>query len=161
MSYQKINDAYFKDDYNSVQETNKIKVNKNDYRPEFNGTNKVVDDLKKKESIESTITKTKLSSIQLKGNSTIFDESFKSITGNMIDKVSTFGEDFKSALVSVKYEYDMNNTNDEDYQFSDLVHIHFLAFIKYMDNGPSIAYIGVFFVFISFIIYIFNILLKK
>ena len=77
----------------------------------------------------------------------------------MSSSVKSFSEDFNKSLKKVKYDYDMNNIND--YETEDLVKIHLLALIDYMNNGPSIAYIGVFLIFISFIIYIFNIIVNK
>lgn len=161
MLYQNITPTYFKDDYNKDYSETSTNINKNDPRPQFGNNNNIVTDIKNKESIDMITKTSKNSPLKLKNNSTILDESFNSISGNMIDKVSSFSSDFNSELVSVKYEYDMNNTNDDDYTFGDLLTIHILAFVRYMDNGPSIAYIGVFLVFISFLIYILNILLKK
>ena len=160
-SYQHIGIDYFKEDYNTHDETKKTNIVTDDSRPIYNNLNKHSDSLETNESLTTTITKKKPNPIQLKGNSTIASESIGSIFGNMSDKVSSFGKDFNEHLVTIKYEYDMNNTDKSDYSLSDIVKIHLLAFTRYMDNGPDIAYIGVFLIFISFFIYILNIIVRK
>jgi hypothetical protein len=144
-SYYAVDESYFKDDYDGI-----------------NTKLSVISDSKSL-SINKVETKEEKSeppkAIQLKGNSTIKDESIGSIMNNMSSSVKSFSEDFKKSLDKVKYDYDMNNTND--YETEDIVKIHYLALIDYMNNGPSIAYIGVFIIFISFIIYIFNIIVNK
>ena len=145
-SYYAVDESYFKDDYDGIN--TKLSVISDSKSLSINKV-----ETKKEEESEPP------KAIQLKGNSTIKDESIGSIMNNMSSSVKSFSEDFKKSLKKVKYDYDMNNTND--YETADLVKIHFLALIDYMNNGPSIAYIGVFLIFISFIIYIFNIIVNK
>lgn len=161
-SYQNIGPDYFKDDYHTHDETSKTTIVKDDSRPIFNNMSKHSDAIKTNESITTTTEKrSKPAPIQLKGNSTIASESIGSIFGNMAEKVSNFGSDFNKEFVTIKYQYDMDHTNDSNYTFSDIVKLHLLAFTRYMDSGPNIAYIGVFLIFISFFIYLLNIIIRK
>jgi len=145
-SYQVIDETYFKDDYEN--ETTSVNIMDGEDSKSLTIT-------KKLESTENP----EPDAIQLKGNKTIKDESIGEIMKNMASSVGSFSDDFKESLEKVKYNYDMNNT--KDYETEDIVNIHFLAMMDYMDNGPSITYIGVFLIFISFIIYIFNIIINK
>ena len=160
--YQTIGPNYFKDDYNTHDEKTTQTITKDeDPRPPLGTGKKFSDVIQSKESIQNTTTKTtKVNPIQLKGNSTIANESFGSIYGNMVQTVSNFSDDFKKHMVTVKYEYDMNHTDDKDYSFSDLVKLHMLTMARYMDTGPDIAYIGVFLIFLSFFIYILSIVIR-
>jgi|TARA_Y100000389_G_scaffold160017_2_gene162029 hypothetical protein len=152
-SYQVIDETYFKDDYEN--ETTSVNIMDGEDSKSLTITKK----LESSENPEESTVNPEPEAIQLKGNKTIKDESIGEIMKNMASSVGSFSEDFKESLEKVKYNYDMNNT--KDYETEDIVNIHFLAMMDYMDNGPSIAYIGVFLIFISFIIYIFNIIINK
>jgi len=154
-SYQVIDETYFKDDYEN--ETTSVNIMDGKDSKSLTITKGVKEDDTESDDTDSEDVEPE--AIQLKGNSTIKDENIGSIMGNMASSVSTFSEDFKNSLEKVKYDYDMNNV--KEYETEDIINIHFLALMDYMNNGPSIAYMGVFLIFISFIIYIFNIIINK
>jgi hypothetical protein len=158
--YQKITEDYFKQNYIYDKQNDEI-LKKDDPRPDISNSQKYIDQIKKKESIELVKMQNENNILKLKNTNTILNESFESIFDKMVDKTVNFSDDFNTSLVSVKYKYDLNKENKEDYTFQDILILHIMGFVKYASTGSSIAYIGIFLIFISFLIYILNILLNK
>jgi len=87
---------------------------------------------------------------------TIMDMALKDIFQKTSETTDNFLEDYYIKLNSIKYD-DKYGKFNEDISWTDFITIHSLAFVEYMKDGDHTLYIGILLVFISTILYIFNI----
>ena len=87
---------------------------------------------------------------------TIMDMPLKDIFQKTSETTDNFLEDYYIKLNSIKYDNKYGNF-DENISWTDFITIHSLAFVEYMKDGDHTLYIGILLVFISTILYIFNI----
>ena len=89
---------------------------------------------------------------------TIMDMPLKDIFQKTSETTENFMEDYNIKLVEAKYNYENKYGKFKDnISWTDFITIHGLAFVEYMKEGDHTLYIGILLVFISVIIYIFNI----
>ena len=87
---------------------------------------------------------------------TIMDMPLKDIFQKTSETTDNFLEDYYIKLKSIKYDNKYGKF-DENISWTDFISIHSLAFVEYMKDGDHTLYIGILLVFISTILYIFNI----
>ena len=89
---------------------------------------------------------------------TIMDMPLKDIFQKTSETTNNFMEDYNLKLIEAKYNYENKYGKFKDnISWTDFITIHGLAFVEYMKEGDHTLYIGILLVFISVIIYIFNI----
>lgn len=89
---------------------------------------------------------------------TIMDMPLKDIFQKTSETTDNFLEDYNIKLIEAKYNYENKYGKFKDnINWTDFITIHGLAFVEYMKEGDHTLYIGILLVFISVIIYIFNI----
>lgn len=89
---------------------------------------------------------------------TIMDMALKDIFQKTSETTDNFMEDYNIKLIEAKYNYENKYGKFKDnIRWTDFITIHSLAFVEYMKDGDHTLYIGILLVFISVIIYIFNI----
>jgi hypothetical protein len=89
---------------------------------------------------------------------TIMDMPLKDIFQKTSETTDNFMEDYNIKLIEAKYNYENKYGKFKDnISWTDFITIHGLAFVEYMKEGDHTLYIGILLVFISVIIYIFNI----
>ena len=87
-----------------------------------------------------------------------FTERLKDIFQKTSETTDNFMEDYNIKLIEAKYNYENKYGKFKDkISWTDFITIHGLAFVEYMKEGDHTLYIGILLVFISVIIYIFNI----
>lgn len=95
---------------------------------------------------------------QEKQKTTIMDMPLKDIFQKTSETTNNFMEDYNIKLIEAKYNYENKYGKFKDkISWTDFITIHSLAFVEYMKEGDHALYIGILLVFISVIIYIFNI----
>lgn len=93
-----------------------------------------------------------------KQKKTIMDMPLKDIFQKTSETTDNFMEDYNLKLIEAKYNYENKYGKFKDkISWTDFITIHGLAFVEYMKEGDHTLYIGILLVFISVIIYIFNI----
>lgn len=93
-----------------------------------------------------------------KQKKTIMDMPLKEIFQKTSETTDNFMEDYNLKLIEAKYNYENKYGKFKDkISWTDFITIHGLAFVEYMKEGDHTLYIGILLVFISVIIYIFNI----
>lgn len=93
-----------------------------------------------------------------KQKKTIMDMPLKDIFQKTSETTDNFMEDYNLKLIEAKYNYENKYGKFKDkINWTDFITIHGLAFVEYMKEGDHTLYIGILLVFISVIIYIFNI----
>ncbi len=93
-----------------------------------------------------------------KQKTTIMDMPLKDIFQKTSETTDNFMEDYNIKLIEAKYNYENKYGKfDDKISWTDFITIHSLAFVEYMKEGDHTLYIGILLVFISVIIYIFNI----
>ena len=86
------------------------------------------------------------------------DMPLKEIFQKTSETTDNFMEDYNIKLIEAKYNYENKYGKFKDnIRWTDFITIHGLAFVEYMKEGDHTLYIGILLVFISVIIYIFNI----
>lgn len=89
---------------------------------------------------------------------TIMDMPLKDIFQKTSETTDNFLEDYNIKLIEAKYNYENKYGKfKNNISWTDFITIHGLAFVEYMKEGDHTLYIGILLVFISVIIYIFNI----
>lgn len=87
---------------------------------------------------------------------TIMDMPLKDIFQKTSETTDNFLEDYYIKLNSIKYDNKYGKF-DKNISWTDFIIIHGLAFVEYMKDGDHTLYIGILLVFISTILYVFNI----
>lgn len=96
--------------------------------------------------------------LEEKKRTTIMDMPLKDIFQKTSETTDNFMEDYNIKLIEAKYNYENKYGKFKDkISWTDFITIHGLAFVEYMKEGDNTLYIGILLVFISVIIYIFNI----
>ncbi|MBH10067.1 MAG: hypothetical protein CMG74_06920 [Candidatus Marinimicrobia bacterium] len=115
------------------------------------------DDILLKENEEINIKK----KIVNENQKTILDEKLGDILEKTSETVSNFLSDYKVKMLESKYELETNNTNLKEEDKSKIPHIlniHVMGLFNYLKDNDNIIYLGIFIVFISVLLYIFNII---
>lgn len=94
---------------------------------------------------------------------TFLNMSIKDIFTNISEVFNNFPTEFNSELIKAKYTIGDNESSESDIDkyntTTDIIKIHGLAIMNYLKNNNTILYIGFIFIFISVILYIFNIII--
>lgn len=93
-------------------------------------------------------------------NKTILDERLGDILEKTTHTVANFWEDYKVKMLESKYELENDNeiTEEEKKKYSHILHIHVKGLFNYLRDNDNVIYLGIFLIFISVVIYIFNII---
>ena len=96
--------------------------------------------------------------LEEKKRTTIMDMPLKDIFQKTSETTDNFMEDYNIKLIESKYNYENKYGKFKDnIRWTDFITIHGFAFVEYMKEGDHTLYIGILLVFISTILYIFNI----
>ena len=135
----------------------KNRILESDTRPQLGLINKEYANLISKDEEEKVIKKIRKNEEESK--KTIMDTELKDILGNTSETVSNFWDDYKIKLV----EADINlktkaedKLDDYEPTLTNIIQIHIIAFVNYMNEDSNMIYIGI---FISIIGLLFIILL--
>ena len=99
--------------------------------------------------------------IKKEDSKSIFDEKLSDILEKTSDTVANFWDDYKVKMLESKYNLETNNTNfkeENKSKFSHILNIHLTGLFNYLRDNDNIIYLGIFLVFISVLLYIFNII---
>mgnify|MGYP006108857539 CR=1 FL=1 len=92
---------------------------------------------------------------------TILDEKLGDILEKTSLTVANFWDNYKIKMLESKYDLENNNINfkkeDKD-KISHILNIHINGLFNYLRDDNNIIYLGIFLIFISVLIYIFNII---
>lgn len=137
-------------------DTNEFTLEKDD-RPHLSGVNLDMREPLLKEKEEINFIKKKISDEKIH---TIFDEKLSTILEKTSNTVSNFWDDYKVNMLESKYEIEnYKNFKEEDRNsISHTLHIHLNGLIHYLRKNDNVIYLGIFLVFISVLIYVFNII---
>ena len=137
--------------------TNKLIEN----RPQISNNNlrePLLKEIKKKEKNEEIkLIKTE----KEKNKNTILDEKLGDILENTSLTVANFWDNYKIKMLESKYELENNNINFKEEnkdKISHILNIHITGLFNYLRDDNNIIYLGIFLIFISVLIYIFNII---
>ena len=86
----------------------------------------------------------------------IMELPFKEIINNTLNVATNFSEEFKRSIA--KTELELYGTNNKEYKLLDIIKIHCIALFSYLKNNDTCIYIGIIMVFLSLLIYMFNII---
>ena len=130
-----------------------------DTRPQLGLINKQYSELISKEEEEKVIKKIRKNEKEIeKSKETIMDTELKDILGKTSETVSNFWDDYKIKLVEADINLKAKMDDPEKYEptLTNILQIHLIAFIDYMNENSNMIYIGI---FISIIGLLFIILL--
>ena len=137
--------------------TNKL----NENRPQISNNNlrePLLNEINKKEKTEEIkLIKTE----KEKKKNTILDEKLGDILENTSLTVANFWDNYKIKMLESKYELENNNINFKEEnkdKISHILNIHITGLFNYLRDDNNIIYLGIFLIFISVLIYIFNII---
>jgi len=141
-------------------DSRKKRLLESDTRPQLGLVNKEYANLISDDEQEKVIKKIKKNEKEIEKNKkTIMNTELKDILGETSKTVSNFWDDYKIKLVEEEINL-KTKTEDklEKYEptLTTIMHIHFIAFVNYMNEDSNMIYIGI---FISIIGLLFIILL--
>ena len=132
--------------------------NSNENRPQITfEVDQHSDDKLLKENEEINVKK----KIVKENQKTILDEKLGDILEKTSETVANFWDDYKVKMLETKYELETNNTNfktEDRSKISHILNIHVMGLFNYLKDNDNIIYLGIFIVFISVLLYIFNII---
>tara|TARA_A100001037_G_C15054099_1_gene591517 strand:+ start:632 stop:1093 length:462 start_codon:yes stop_codon:yes gene_type:complete len=132
--------------------------NSNENRPQISfEVDQHSDDKLLKENEEINVKK----KIVKENQKTILDEKLGDILEKTSETVANFWDDYKVKMLETKYELETNNTNfktEDRSKISHILNIHVMGLFNYLKDNDNIIYLGIFIVFISVLLYIFNII---
>ena len=132
--------------------------NSNENRPQISfEVDQHSDDKLLKENEEINVKK----KIVKENQKTILDEKLGDILEKTSETVANFWDDYKVKMLETKYELETNNTNfkkEDKSKMSHILNIHIMGLFNYLKDNDNIIYLGIFIVFISVLLYIFNII---
>tara|TARA_Y100000389_G_C17424648_1_gene498835 strand:+ start:1285 stop:1764 length:480 start_codon:yes stop_codon:yes gene_type:complete len=96
---------------------------------------------------------------QEKNRKTIMDMPLRDILEKTSEVSSDFWSDYKTNLAEVEINRKTNDPNYDNKNLSSIIGIHIIGLIKYMREGDHVLYMGILFVIISIILYVFNIII--
>tara|TARA_Y100001980_G_C14555862_1_gene345467 strand:- start:7078 stop:7539 length:462 start_codon:yes stop_codon:yes gene_type:complete len=132
--------------------------NSNENRPQISfEVDQHSDDKLLKENEEINVKK----KIVKENQKTILDEKLGDILEKTSETVANFWDDYKVKMLETKYELETNNTNfkkEDKSKMSHILNIHVMGLFNYLRDNDNIIYLGIFIVFISVLLYIFNII---
>jgi len=157
--YELLSDKLDDDEINKqVDERNKS-TKESDNRPQVGQVNENFGKLIDRTENEKLIKKIKKNEKEIReSKKTIMDMPLKDIFEKTSDVTSDFWEDYKVKLSEIEINEKLNNKDYKDNKnWSDIIKIHLLAFVEYMKDNDHSLYIGILFVIVSVILYLFNI----
>ena len=89
---------------------------------------------------------------------TIMDMPLRDILEKTSEVSSDFWSDYKTNLAEVEINRKANDSNYKQ-DLSSIIGIHTVALINYMREADHVLYMGILFVIISIILYVFNIII--
>ena len=132
--------------------------NSNENRPQISfEVDQHSDDKLLKENEEINVKK----KIVKENQKTILDEKLGDILEKTSETVANFWDDYKVKMLETKYDLETNNTNfkkEDKSKMSHILNIHVMGLFNYLRDNDNIIYLGIFIVFISVLLYIFNII---
>ena len=90
---------------------------------------------------------------------TIMDMPLKDIIEKTSEVTSDFWDDYSIKLSEMEI-HEKHNNKDYEKSWSNVIKIYILAFVEYLKDDNHVLYIGILFVIISVILYLFNITSK-
>ena len=147
-------DQFAEEDY-----LNKRKKNQStDSRPQI-ATNMGHVELSERGENDKTIKKIRENEIEEEQNrKTIMDMPLRDILEKTSEVSSDFWSDYKTNLAEVEINRKANDPNYKQ-DLSSIIGIHIVGLINYMREADHVLYIGILFVIISIILYVFNIII--
>ena len=146
-------------DLNIGSELEKHKNNlDDDNRPSIPSDYSLIHNIELSKNIEDVVIKRLKKNEEEKENSrkTIMDMKLKDIISKTTKTTADFLMDYNIKLIEAKHHYEKRYELTSDTMgISDFFTIHSLAFVEYMKDGDHTLYLGIFFVFVSVIIYLF------
>ena len=159
--YTNIDNNYFKENYDNYKE--KSTLTNNDNRPSignFNLTKKnILSD--EKMSLKKKIDSEKKNKQSISKDD-IFNKSTIDLSKNIAKTINNISSDYNTSFSKIKNNYNIiqyDNNENIKYTFIDKMNIHLISIVDYINSGTNIAYIGMFMILISFLIYIINIII--
>ena len=129
-----------------------------DNRPSIPSDYSLIHNKELSKNIEDVVIKRLKKNEEEKENSrkTIMDMKLKDIISKTTKTTADFLMDYNIKLIEAKHHYEKRYELTSDTMgISDFFTIHSLAFVEYMKDGDHTLYLGIFFVFVSVIIYLF------
>lgn len=129
-----------------------------DGRPQIPSDYSLIHNKELSKNIEDVVIKRLKKNEEEKENSrkTIMDMKLKDIISKTTKTTADFLMDYNIKLIEAKHHYEKRYELTSDTMgISDFFTIHSLAFVEYMKDGDHTLYLGIFFVFVSVIIYLF------
>ena len=129
-----------------------------DGRPSIPSDYSLIHNIELSKNIEDVVIKRLKKNVEEKENSrkTIMDMKLKDIISKTTKTTADFLMDYNIKLIEAKHHYEKRYELTSDTMgISDFFTIHSLAFVEYMKDGDHTLYLGILFVFVSVIIYLF------
>ena len=129
-----------------------------DGRPSIPSDYSLIHNIELSKNEEDVVIKRLKKNVEEKENSrkTIMDMKLKDIISKTTKTTADFLMDYNIKLIEAKHHYEKRYELTSDTMgISDFFTIHSLAFVEYMKDGDHTLYLGIFFVFVSVIIYLF------
>ena len=152
--YELREDGFKEEDYLS----NRKKNQSTDSRPQI-ATNTGHVELSERGENDKTIKKIRENEIEEEQNrKTIMDMPLRDILEKTSEVSSDFWSDYKTNLAEVEINRKANDPNYKQ-DLSSIIGIHIVALINYTREADHVLYMGILFVIISIILYVFNIII--
>jgi hypothetical protein len=129
-----------------------------DGRPSIPSDYSLIHNIELSKNEEDVVIKRLKKNVEEKENSrkTIMDMKLKDIISKTTKTTADFLMDYNIKLIEAKHHYEKRYELTSDTMgISDFFTIHSLAFVEYMKDGDHTLYLGILFVFVSVIIYLF------
>jgi hypothetical protein len=129
-----------------------------DNRPSIPSDYSLIHNKELSKNIEDVVIKRLKKNVEEKelDRKTIMDMKLKDIISKTTKTTADFLMDYNIKLIEAKHHYEKRYELTSDTMgISDFFTIHSLAFVEYMKDGDHTLYLGIFFVFVSVIIYLF------
>ena len=132
---------------------------RNDTRPQLSVNKKHVE-LSERGENEKIIKKIRENELESEKNrKTIMDMPLRDILEKTSEISSDFWTDYKIKLAEIEINKKANESDYNQKDISNIIGIHIIALINYMREKDHVLYMGILFVIISIILYVFNIVL--
>tara|TARA_B100000287_G_C20420186_1_gene697193 strand:+ start:271 stop:744 length:474 start_codon:yes stop_codon:yes gene_type:complete len=153
--YHELREDGFKEDYLSKRKKNQS----TDSRPQL-ATNRGHVDLSERGENDKIIKKIRKNELEKEQNrKTIMDMPLRDILEKTSEVSSDFWSDYKTNLAEVEINRKANEPDYDHTNLSSIIGIHIVALINYMREADHVLYMGILFVIISIILYVFNIII--
>ena len=148
-------DDFLQEDYLSKRQ----KELSNDSRPQI-ATNTRHVELSERGENDKIIKKIRKNESEIERNrKTIMDMPLRDILEKTSEVSSDFWSDYKTNLAEVEINRKANDHEYDNTNLSSIIEIHIIALVNYMRERDHVLYMGILFVIISIILYVFNIII--